>query len=293
MVRGGQLGVDDFLRILDGLRGEQERAVVDVMLRALNEIDDGIADDSLRPALATWVGNYLRPLGRQLGWTPRRGESDDRKLMRRALLGRLGAVADDHDTLAQAERWARMYLHDPHTVDPDVAGVAVPLASRHAHADRLDAIVAMLPHAPSATDRVVLDTALGRFLDPALLRRALDATLTDAVRTQDVLRVIFGATSDPVRRPIVAAWVQEHFDAIRARLPGEAPGRLTGLVSGVCTADEISAGESFWHARVSEFEGADRTLREALESADQCVAARQRNRQALTTFLSPAARRRH
>jgi alanyl aminopeptidase len=165
----------------------------------------------------------------------------------------------------------------------------VPMASRRAGTDRYDALLAAMAHAETPQDRGTILTAIASFNDPTVLRRALDASLTEAIRQADVLRLIYTASGDPVRRPVVVAWVTDHFDALRARLPGDRVGRLVGIASSACTRDEITAAEAFWAPRVGAFEAATRGLREGLEAAAQCAALRERESPRVRTFFGRVA----
>jgi aminopeptidase N len=287
LVRGGELGADEFLRLLEAFRGERERVVLESIAGALQDLFADVADDATGPALQAWIASFLRPVARELGWDPRPGEDDERKLLRRLVLGTMGAVANDAVTLAEAERRAQDFLRDPRSVDADVAAVALPLASRRADAARLDALLAALRTAPTPADRAAILGALAAFEEPALLRRALDATLTDAVRVQDILRLIYAAAGHPARRATVVAWVQEHFDGIQTRLPGDPAGRLAGLARVACSPAEVAQAEAFWRPRAPRFEGAERALREGLQRADQCIALRDRERPRLASFFAP------
>jgi alanyl aminopeptidase len=203
------------------------------------------------------------------------------------VLGMLGHRGEDRATLAEAERRTQAYLRDPRSVDSEVAALAVALASRRAGAERLAALLAALPRAQTPADRNVLLGGLSDFGDPAVLRRALDATLTDAVRVQDTLRVIHRAAGTPARRAVVVQWVQEHFDALRERVPSDAVGRLSGMVGGACSEEEITRESAFWREHhVERFEGAERALRQGVEHANQCVALRARELPRLRAFLA-------
>jgi hypothetical protein len=132
----------------------------------------------------------------------------------------------------------------------------------------------VLAHPPTPADRVTVIAGLASFGDPTILRRALDATLTDAVRMQDALRMIYSAWGNPLRRPTVYAWVHEHYDGLRARLPEETMGYLGGMVGGTCTVEALASERAFFEPRLAQIEGAERGLREAVDRAEQCIAFR-------------------
>ena len=286
MVRAGRLPVDRFLALLRGFVGERDRAVVETMLGSIREIYGSYVEERDRAIFGAWIVALLTPVATELGWDARRGESPDRTLMRRSVLTTLGLFGDDRRTVAEAERRTRAYLADPHAVDPDVAATAVPIASRHAGADRFTALTNLLAHPPTPTDRTIALSGLANFGDATVLRQSLDLSLTPAVRLQDALRLVYSAWSHPMRRVAVTGWVHEHFDGLRARLPGEAIGYLGGIVSGACTAEELSAERTFFEPRLAHVEGATRGLQEAVDTAEQCIAFRAREGARLHQYLA-------
>ena len=108
----------------------------------------------------------------------RRGakEDDDRVLEpARTVLSRPGREkADDPSVLTEAERYTQRWLKDPTSVSGEVAEIAVPIASMHAGALRLDELRAAAKSAKAPKNRVLAIRAMGKFDDPALLRKAFD-----------------------------------------------------------------------------------------------------------------------
>jgi alanyl aminopeptidase len=286
MVRAGRMGIDEFLGLLASFRSERERAVVETMLSAIAEIYNDFVTDADRPAFSRYIGTLLRPLATELGWNARRGEPDDRRLLRRMVISAMGNLAEDASIAAEAERRTVAYLRDPSSVDPDVASIAVPIASRRAGADRLAALTEFLGHARTPADRVTAIAGLAGFGDPALLRRALDLALTPAVRVQDIFRLVYGAWNHPLRRPIVTAWVHEHFDGLRSRLPEESLAHLSGIIGGTCTPEALAAERAFFEPRLEHIEGSTRGVRQAVENAEHCIAFRGREGGRLHAFLA-------
>jgi alanyl aminopeptidase len=76
-------------------------------------------------------------------------------------------------------------------------------------------------------------------------------------------------------RPIAEAWVREHWDALRKKLPG----RLSTAIiraSGVgCTRAEAEERSNFYAPRVASIEGAARGLAGSLEAISLCAALRE------------------
>src|SRR5262249_54454426 len=138
-----------------------------------------------RAAVQRWTRGVFEPVGRALGWAVRPGETDDQRQLRTLVMALLGR-SESAWALGEAERITTRYLADTHAVDPGVASIAVRLASRHAPAERADALVAAMRRTTDPAERGTFEVGLTTFLEPAPLRHALDVLLTDAVGVSEV-----------------------------------------------------------------------------------------------------------
>lgn len=114
----------------------------------------------------------------------------------------------------EAEAAAARWLADPRSVDGDTAAVALPIASRSAGAARFDALRTALDRAANTPqERAIILHVMVSFDDLALVRRAYELVLTDAIRMQD-LRVVFGrAGATPAARALLLDWGRERYDS--------------------------------------------------------------------------------
>jgi len=290
LVRGGRLHVDEFIDVLSAFRGQVERPLIESQLRSLGAIAEDVVDDALRPRFRAWLSQYLQPVARTVGWDLQPNEDEDRRLVRRSVLGFLGGTARDAAVLSEADRRAVRWLADPHSIESEISGLALPLASIRAGADRYRALVAALARVTVPADRLMLVGALGSFDDPTVLRQSLDAALTPTLRTNDAMGVVFNAYGAPERRATTFAWVREHFEAIRQRFTDEHTGRLAHMLSVACTRPQLDEMGAYLRAHIAAFEGAGRALRESQERAEQCIALREREHGRLEAYLQRGVR---
>jgi hypothetical protein len=114
--------------------------------------------------------------------------------------------------------------------------------------------------------------SLVTFTDRATLRRGLDVLLTDGVRQQDVIRLVWIAATHPDRRATVHEWIREHYEGLARRTTEESAVRLAGIVGDTCAAAPRDAWVAFWTPRITNAEGAERSLREGVDGSRQCEA---------------------
>ncbi len=276
LVQSGNLGADALLDLLGSLKRERHRMVIEQMIATLEALSRALVEEGSRPAFRRHVSSLLLPLAKPLGWEPRKGDSDEQRLLRKSLLGALSTLAEDPWIAAEAEKRAARYLRDPRSVDPDVAAIALSAAARKSGEKRFDELLAASKKAGSAAERVVAVSALGSFADPTLLRRALDLVLGDQIRLADSFYIMSSAMMWAESRPVVLGWVKEHFSELKTRMPDFLVARLSGVVEAICEKGERDDAARFFTEGLRETEGADRALSQALEMADICIDLRER-----------------
>jgi aminopeptidase N len=293
LVESGDLGADALLDLLEGMRDERNRLVIEEVILALSNVGRVLVDDDARPRFRAFVTRLLQPVARELGWDAKKGEPDDRRLLRASVLSALSDLADDPWVAAEAEKRAAAWLAGPGGAGddrrpgavpgPDVAAIALRAASRRAGEKRWSELVATLRAARSPEDRVAAASALGGFGDPALLRRALDLVLTDEpsagegpVKLTDAFNIEGAALARPEAWPVVRAWVKDRFGELRGRMPDFALGRLAGVVETLCDARALEDAATFFGAALHGTEGGERALVLALEKAELCIDLRAR-----------------
>jgi alanyl aminopeptidase len=288
-VRQGAVDPGLVLDLLPTFDGEGNRYVQDEVMNVLGAFDHTLVEDDIRPAFQRYVASRLGASKRALGWeAPSSGspEDDDRKLQRRSVLWAMGELAGDRSTLDEAEAYAVQWLGDATSVSNDIAAIAVPLASIRQGAARLLELRAAAISAKRPQDRILALRAMGMFDDPAVLRAALDLTLTDEVKLSELNYVVGPAEGRRERRASLYAWAKDQWPAIRARFPGSLSRGFVGIASSACTSAERDDTRAFFASSMQGVEGMKRPLDQAFEGADLCVALREHGASDVTSWLT-------
>ncbi|MBZ0232201.1 MAG: M1 family peptidase, partial [Deltaproteobacteria bacterium] len=99
--------------------------------------------------------------------------------------------------------------------------------------------------------------------------------------------ILQGAAERDEGRAVAIAFTLEHFDALRARLPGDTAGFLVGILASGC--DRATAERRpFVEQHLGELRGARRRIEQAFERVDQCIARRAAVEPALAAWLKRA-----
>jgi alanyl aminopeptidase len=289
LLEAGEAPVDAVLDELVGYAADPDWIVVERVVDALEKVNDALVDEVGRPGFREVVRRALGGTAERLGWKPRAKEDADTRLLRAKVLWAMGGLAEDPRALAEAERIASAYLRDRASVDPDLAPVAALLASRRGDERRLEAWAAIVESAKLPSERLVGLRGLAGFTRPDLARRALDLTLTDKVRQQDVVRVVEKMLAHHATREIAYAWLKERFEDLRRKVPEV---RLAGVYTSfgkLGSAALRADAAAFFGAPARRLAGGERRLAEGLELLDVALALRAREGERARAYFERAA----
>lgn len=274
-VRSGDLDAKYMLDVLPAFDTETAQQTATASIAILREMSDTIVEEDARPAFKKFAQARLT----------KRKKIDD-PLLRRNVQYAMADVVEDEATLREAEEQARGWLADPSSVDPDTAAIAVDLASRKADDERVDALMAALKKSTNLQDRQVALHALAGFDAPERLERALDRTLGSDLERDEIRVVLAIAMVRRTARPTAEAWLQKHWDEVRAKLPGHLALPIVRTLGFGCTSKEVEEIATFYTPRVRTIPGAERALREAEEEASLCVALRRKAAVSISNALA-------
>jgi alanyl aminopeptidase len=271
-VLSGDLAPSDYLGLLRSFKGETSKLVWAQIVESLGVVDRSVVSDGARPAFAKLVRDLVGPTAHRLGWTSKRGESDEQKLLRESVLGALGTLGNDDWALREAKRVADEWLADPATTEADLARIAVPLAAKRGDASLFDRLANALKNPKTPEMRLIALAGLTGFEDASLVARTLALTLDGTIKTQDFRYVFTPLGQRRPTRDVTYAWVENHFDELTKVMPAFIRARLINVASAMCDKDRVHAVESFLRPRVEKLEGAEKNAKQAVEEGMRCAA---------------------
>jgi len=167
---------------LDFLAAVQPNAnpkVVQEAVRSWDDLYDSLEGNAAAQAeIAARVTRLYGPALRQLGFTPRQGETPLQSLLRPTLIGALGKYQDPA-VVAEANRLFAAWQAGSNAIPGSLKETWLGVIARNADTTKWDAIHAKAKAAAGAVERTALYQLLGHTKDETLARRALDLALTD------------------------------------------------------------------------------------------------------------------
>jgi puromycin-sensitive aminopeptidase len=236
--------------------------------------------DADRPLLQSWVRDLFAGQKADLGWEGRKGEDDDRRLRRAAVLRALALVARDPATVEEA----RQRYGKESALDPNLLDVVVPAMARGA--DRAT-FAQMRRRAseeidPASKRRFLL--ALAMVESPDLVPEAVELSLRDDVKMQDFALYVAALLGNRAAREPAWELVRRRWDDVRKK--GDSPMLLRRLVESLGALPERRHLDEVDRFLADHpLEGARQAIAQTLERMRMDVSLRERLVPEVSSFL--------
>ncbi|MGB7220642.1 MAG: M1 family metallopeptidase [Vicinamibacterales bacterium] len=285
LVQAGRHDAGAFLTIAAGFGREVSSGVLGQVADRLAFVREYLTTDAAREPFQAFTRSLLRPLYDGLGFSPLAGDTDERRALRGGAIMALGTTGDDRDVAQQARAALDRALAGGPALDPIVASAVVSVAAEHGDEKLHDALSGAAARASSPEERYLYLYAAGDFRDPALLDRGLRAALSPDIRSQDTVRYLSEFFANPVARPRAWSFVKANWPLLEPQVTvffGDV--RLARALGSFCDAGTRDDIRAFF--AMHRLPSAARTLDQALERIDSCIALRQRQTQAVSSWLA-------
>jgi len=290
MVRAGRHDVGVYFDISSSLASDDAPSVIEQISHSLAYAHDDIFQMGDVAKFEEWVRRRFTPELTTLGLPGNVSDPDDRQSRRATLLSLVGVTGNSADVQRQARELALKYVDDPASIPGTLAPTVLNVAAVGGDAMLYERYMAQLPKLSGKPEEYYrFFNALPSFRDPALVQRTLQFAISPDVRTQDTPTLIGGLMSQPWSRDAAWAFVKSNWDALNKSL-GVFGGitRIAGSVGGFCSGDRKAEVEQFF--KEHPLPSAERTLKQAFERIDTCVAVKERQSAPASAWLATATR---
>ena len=271
-LRAGTVG--GYLDLVLALKQDPNAAVLDSPINSLKRVDSDIATDEDRAEFAAVVRRQFGPVYAALG-SPVKGEPFDRQQLRGTLFEMLGA-AQDPAVLAQAQQLTtRVFAVDnkkDKTLDATLSDSAVLVSASNGDAALYDKLLAVSRNSGDPGEKTDALRTLGRFRDPALVKRTLDYLVSGEVRNQDSWIVLVALLRDRETRDQTWEYMQKNWDKVHAQLTVSSGAEVVRATGNFCTVRQRDEVIDFFATH--KIEASERTLAKAVDSINDCIQLR-------------------
>ncbi|MBV8477043.1 MAG: ERAP1-like C-terminal domain-containing protein [Acidobacteria bacterium] len=283
-VRAGQQPIGDFLKLANALASDRNSIVVSQVDRQLDYIGEYLVAESDRAQYQAWVRKLLRPVFNEVGWQASPGDDENRKELRAYVLYTLGYTGGDAEVLGKARELAQKALDTPAAVDASIIETIFRLAAVNGDPGFYDQIMEHLKSTNGAPQQYYRYLAsLAWFSNPALLRRTLEYAMSPDVRTQDKLILISRVLRNPKGEKLAWSFVQSQWPQISKVMGGYNTGELIESTGSFCDTGLRNDVRAFFTQHTVP--DAERSFRQAQETAGNCIDLRANQAPALASWL--------
>ncbi len=166
-----------------------------------------IADDA-EVVMHAWSAFY-RSQVRLLGLARKRGENENLGLVREVVTAQL-AKTDREFARKLAQRFEQF-----DSVDANLKTAVATAYAMTKGEKAFGPLLGVVRNAKSEADRSKVYVALTSFEDPALVRKALELTISGEVSRSDTGYTLPGAASNPRARSVLWEWIKSRYDRVR------------------------------------------------------------------------------
>jgi len=281
-VRVDRIKIGDFLAVAENLKNDPTRALWDDFAAMLRAVDQRLVSDSDAQEYHAWVRNTFGPVGEKLGWTPGANDSEEQRALRADLLNIVGETGRDPKIESFSRNLVEKALNGEQ-VDANLLYPALAIAARNGDVTLYEAIQKHGKEAKSPEVGFRDLTTLGRFEDPALIQRSLEYSLSPDVRSQDVLFILGSLMNNPAAKKPTWEFVRAHWPELEKKLSNYTTGPIVSMADSFCdTASRDQVQQFFTEHHIPS---AERTLKQTLETINECVDLRSQQQNNLASWL--------
>jgi aminopeptidase N len=282
MVAVGRQSIGDYLEIIEGMRDDRNRAVVQAMLGHLGQIGDFVVSREDKSAFTAWTRRLLQPMAQDVGMSTQPGDSDERRQLRAVVLHALGNTVSDPDVIAAARQAVDQYMNNPASVDPTMIQNAISIAATNGDVALYDRFREDMKTARTPDEFYLYLRNLTNFSDPDLVRRTAELFLTPEIKGQDVYQ-FFGIIRNPDTQKVGWEFFKQHFKELEDKLGPSLGGALVSPASFFCDAQLRDDSQKFFSDQ--NIPGSQRDLANAKERVNACIDLRRLQQSNLDRFL--------
>jgi len=216
LVEAGRAAPAAFFDLVERVIGDDDRAIVDQIIRPLTRIDHLQWGRPERAAFQAFGRAVLRPVFDRIGWDAAALEPADYALLRTRLISVLGAFGDDA-IVAEAKRRFAKFVSDPTSLPTALRETVTRLAGRYADRATYDRLLALGRGTTNSDERVRYYMAAASARDPTLANDTFAIALTDELPTTLVGRLISEVASQGEHRDLAWNFVKANFTELTAK----------------------------------------------------------------------------
>jgi puromycin-sensitive aminopeptidase len=282
----GLMPITEYLNLTAQFTTDRDKNVWALLLDSFAFLNRLIAADE-RPALEALIRQRVSPAVTDVGWTPKRGESELAGQLRSELIAAFGKLGNDPATQQRAAELYTAYKTNPAAVHPDLVPAIVSILAFTGDHARYEEFTERFRTASTPQEERRYLFSLAEFRYKPLLERTLARTLNGETRTQDAPFLISAVMGNVYGRELAWAFVKNNWDQMDQLFPKQGLRRMCGGIAALATPELERDVLAFFTSRRIDLGG--KTLDQYLEQLRIAVHMQQRDGKQLSAYLHTSA----
>ena len=281
LLNAGDLSLADYLFALDKLLKDEHPLVFLPALEALKDIGDSFTDSDSAPMFAHFVDESLTSRFLEVGTETRDQDSEAIVKMRPRLMRVLGEYGSDPGVREAAAKLARRYLEAPTSVSADLGREALRVTALSDDGGLYAQYQQAYLNSSSADFKSNVLASI-YFDNEKIIKEHLDFSMSPAVTAGDALTglTLFAATIED-HTPLYD-WLDGNLEMLLNKIPQFRHALLPQTMAPTCIQANLDMLKNFFEPLGDAYSA---SLAKAVETSENCIGRKQREREALVQFL--------
>ncbi len=286
---GGRIPATPTLEMVRVAARSDERNLIEAAVAVVNSLDPWLVPDDLEPAYVSLIQDLFGARAREIGLTPREGESEEITLLRDAIVETVAGPGEDAELRAEALALANAWLADSSAVPAESVGMVLGIAAKEGGEELYQRYIEALRGESDRRNRSRLIDGLSSFTEPDLVERSFRLLLDPDLDPRESMAGLYAGSDLPELIAVRNQFLETHYEEISSRLPEMYVSYLPFASAGYCDASRIPEVREFWTTRLQKIRGGSVNLERAIESLRLCSAWREAQAEGTRAFLESIA----
>jgi len=282
LLRARKLSLEDYMFVLTRLLDDPHPLVLLPAVAKVTVIGNTFVREDNAAAFARFLDAELSDRFAEVGIETREGDSEALIQLRPSLVRLLGQYGSDPAVRIAAAEQADLYLASADAVDSNLAGAVLRVTALNDDGDRYEKYVDAYLASTNARQKTNIYRAM-LFTDPAIVRKALDFSMSDAVMATEAAYTLGTYPTILDDHTILYEWLEANLDAFEAKIPSNEHQKMPLMMTGICNDKNLAMLREFFTDRDKKYAVSFDTQ---VENISTCIARRERDSAALMEFLA-------
>jgi alanyl aminopeptidase len=282
LLRARKLSLEDYMFVLTRMLDEPHPMVLRPAIGKVITIGNTLVSDDNAAAFARFVDAELSDRFADVGIETRESDSEALIQLRPSLVFVLGRYGSDPAVRIAAAEKADLYLASADAVDSNLASIILRVTALNDDGDRYEKYVDAYLGSTDGRQKTNILRALV-FKDPAIVIKALDFSISDAVMAGDASTILATYPTILDDHTILYEWLEANLDAFEAKTPSSVHQTLPLTMTGICNEKNLAMLREFFTDRDEKYTV---SFDKQVENTSTCIARRERDSAALMEFLA-------